>query len=471
MKCNIPNRKSDAKTPEEEEAFRQNIANKIAKIMKIMLRLLKPLVEDLPDPRDQDRITYTKEALFLYGVMMFSMQATSRRDANRFMTEPFMQENFKAIIPGLDSIAHGDTFFDYLEMIDPELIAKIYRALIKKLLRNKEFKRLAGRCRVLVDGSGKGCKDWKYSDKALHRNTQGGELWLTYVLDAVLVLENGMVIPLCTEFLENNGGEFDKQDCETKAWHRMAPKLHSLVGDGAMIIMDGLYASGPIILQCRKYNWDYIITLKDGSMPSFAEDAHGIMRCEPSNTITEELDGRQQTIKWANDVEHTISANNTCIKLNVVMMEESWVEYHPVTGKSPEYKKVTYQWISSIPLNRKNAQSICLLGRRRWLIENNFKTEKHGGYGFGHYFSFNWDINKAYHYFMKFGHFINVLLMSSEELTDLVSASGIGGFLAKMRLVFSGFVLDANSIREATAQPFRWRFNPTSIYQHNASSP
>jgi len=471
MKCYIPNRKSGAKTPEEEEAFRQNIANKMAKIIKVMLRLLKPIIDDLPDPRDQERITYTKEELFLYGVMMFSMQAKSRRDANRFMTEPFMQKNFKAIIPGLDAIAHGDTLCDYLELIDPGLIEKTYHIFIKKLFRNKEFQRLAGRCRVLVDGSGKGSKDWKYSDKALHRNTKGGEVWLTYVLDAVLVLENGMVIPLCTEFLENTGNDFDKQDCETKAWQRMAPKLHKLVGDDATIIMDGLYASGPVILLCRKYNWDFIITLKDGSMPSFAEDAHGIMRCEPSNSVVIELDGRRQTIKWANGVEHTISANHTCIKLNVVMMEESWVEYHPVTGKPTEYKKVTYQWISSIPLNRKNAHNICLLGRRRWLIENNFKTEKHGGYGFQHYFSLNWDVNKAYHYFMKFGHFINVLLMSSEELTDFVSALGIGGFLAKVRLVFSGFVLDANSILEAVAQPFRWRFNPNSIYQRSASSP
>jgi len=469
MKCNIPNRKSASKTPEEEAAFRQGMADNMAKVIKVIYRLLKPLVCDLPDPRNQDYVVYPKEALFLYGVMMFCMRATSRRNANQSMTEPIMQENLKAVLSGLTGIPHGDTLADYLELIDPETIQEIYYKLLKKLFRNKEFKRLVGKYRVLVDGSGKGSKDWKYSDKALHRKTQNGKIWLTYVMDAVLVLENGMVLPLCVEFLENTGGEFNKQDCETNSWYRVAKKVRKLVGSNATIIMDGLYASGPIMLKCITYGWDFIIVLKDGSMPSFAEDARGIMKCEPSNKTEAELDGRQQTITWANNVEHTVSANHTCISLNVVRMEESWVVYHPVTGKATEYKTVIYQFISSVPINRANAQDICMLGRSRWLIENNFKTEKHGGYKFKHYFSLDWDVNKAYLYFMKFGHFINVLLMSSEELSDIVSTLGIGGFLEKMRLVFSGFVLDADSIRAAVSQPFRWRLNTANIYQQAAS--
>ena len=472
MKCNLPNRKSEVKTPEEESAFRQELAEKIAKIMKVMLRLLRPMVADLPDPRDQRYIIYSKESLFLYGVMMFAMRAETRRNATRFMTTPFMQENLRNIIPGLEAVAHNDTLANYLDRIDPEVIQEVYRTLIRKLLRNKEFKNLAGRYRVLVDGSGKGSKGWKYSVTALHRKNQNGEMWLTYVLDAVLVLENGMVIPLCTEFLENADREFDKQDCETKAWCRMAPKLHKLVGDGATIIMDGLYASGPVIMQCRDYNWNYIITLKDGSMPRFVEDAHGIMKCEPSNRVDTEGDGRRQVVTWANSVEFMVSQNHTYIGLNVVRMVETWIEQHPVTGKPAETKETTYQYISSVPLTKKNAVGICTDGRSRWNCEINFKTEKHGGYGFEHYFSTDWDVNKAYHYFMKFGHFINVLLMSSEALSGLVCAlGGIGKFLNQVKLMFSGFLLDKDGIRVAVVQPFRLRLNPVSIYLLSESPP
>ena len=472
MKCNIPNRKSGMETQEEDVAFRQDMGEKIAKIMKVILRLLKPMVDDLPDPRDQRYITYPKESLYLYGVMMFSMKAESRRDATQFMTTPTMQENLRAVIPGLESVAHNDTLAKYLDRIDPEAIQGTYHALIRKLLRNKEFRRLIRKCTVLVDGSGKGSKDWKYSGRALHRKNQNGEIWLTYVLDAVLVLENGMVLPLCTEFLENSGEEFNKQDCETKAWRRMAPVLHRLVGDGATIIMDGLYASGPVIMQCRKYRWEYIITLKDGSMPSFAEDAHGIMKCDPSCRIETESGGRQQAITWANGVEYMISQNHTSVGLNVVRMEESWVECHPVTGKPAESKTTTYQWISSVHLSKKNAATVCALGRKRWFIENNIKTEKHSGYGYEHYFSLDWDVNKAYYYFMKFGHFINALLMSSDELSDLVLAlGGIGRFLKKVKLMFEGSALDKEGIRIALAQPFRLRFNPVSIYLLAAPPP
>jgi len=471
MKCNIPNRKSETKTLEEEAEFRQDMANKMAKIMKVIIRLLRPMVAELPDPRDPRYITYPKESLFLYGVMMFSMRATSRRNATQFMTDPFMQENLRNIIPGLDAVAHNDTLAKYLDRIDPEVIQDIYHALIKKLLRNQEFKRLAGRYIVLVDGSGKGSKDWKFSEKALHRKTTNGEIWLTYVLDAVLVLENGMVIPLCTQFLENTGCEFDKQDCESKAWHRMAPKLHKLVGDSATIIMDGLYASGPVIAKCKRYGWSYIITLKDGSMPSVAEEAHELMKYEPSNRVETEGNGRRQVVTWANSVDFMISQNHY-VGLNIVRLEESWTEYHPVTGRPTDFKTTTYQWISSMPLNKKNALKICILGRTRWLIENNIKTEKHSGYGYEHYFSLDWDVNKAYYYFMKFGHFMNVLLMSSEELSGLVCAlGGIGKFLDKVKLVFSGFVLDKESIRSAVAHPFRLRLNPVSIYQSSASPP
>ena len=471
MKCNLPNRKSGAETPEEEEALRQRIAENIAKIMKVILRLLKPMIQELPDHRDPRYIVYPKESLFLYGVMMFAMRAESRREATQFMTKPFMQENLRNIIPGLEAVAHNDTLANYLEHIDPELIQDMYHTLVKKLLRNKEFRRLAGRYVVLVDGSGKGSKDWKYSDRAMCRKSQNGAIWLTYVLDAVLVLENGMVIPLCTQFLENTGDEFDKQDCESKAWHRMAPKLHKLVGDGATIIMDSLYASGPVIAMCRRYGWSYVITLKDGSMPSVAEEAHELMKYEPSNSVETEINGRRQVIAWANSVDFMISQNHY-VGLNIVRLEESWTEYHPVTGKPTDFKTTTYQWISSAPLNKKNALKTCMLGRTRWLIENNIKTEKHGGYGYEHYFSLDWDVNKAYHYFMKFGHFINVLLMSSESLSRLVCAlGGIGKFLENVKLVFSGYVLNKKGISSAVAQPFRLKFDTVSIYQTVASPP
>ena len=472
MRSIIPNRKSASLTPQEEEAHRQRMINNAAKVLKVILRLLKPLIKELPDPRDPRYITYSKEELLFCGIILFIHQAKSRRQANLILTEPFMQENLKAVFPGLNAIPHSDTVANYLKRIDAELIQCIYFALIKKLLRNKEFKRFAGRFRIIVDGSGKNSKSWNYSDKAQSRKTQNGEYWQTYVLNAVLILENGMPLPICTVFLENTGREFDKQDCEIKAWYRMAPKLRYIFGYQATILFDGLYASGPVILSCRKYRWDYVITLKDGSMPVFAEEAHNLMEFEVANRVTAETDeGKTQEIRWVNEVEHEISKNHTYLKLNVIRMTESWTVTHPVTKKPTEYKKVTYQWITSRPVNKSNAQKLCQLGRSRWLIENFFKTEKNDGYNFEHSYSLDWNANKAYHYCMNIGHFVNIMLMSSELFSDMIlGLGGISGFVSKMRLVFSGMVLNADMIRAAVAEPFRWKLNPICIYQR-ASGP
>jgi hypothetical protein len=222
MKCNLSNRKSEQQTPREEEEYRQRIANRMAKIMKIILNLLRPLIVDVPDYRDQRYVRYTKENLFLYGIMMFSMQMSSRRDANRQMTHPIIQENFSNILPGLNAVPHADTLAKFLKSIgDTEIIQKVYGRLIKKLLRNKEFKRMIRKdiYTVLIDGSGKTSKDWKFDEKAVYRKHANGTTYFCYVLEAVLVLANGMVLPLCTEFLRNETGEeFVKKDCELKAW-------------------------------------------------------------------------------------------------------------------------------------------------------------------------------------------------------------------------------------------------------------
>jgi hypothetical protein len=236
--------------------------------------------------------------------------------------------------------------------------------------------------------------------------------------------------------------------------------------------MDGLYAAGPVIRKCRDYNWDYIITFKDGSIPALAEDAHALMRYDTSNRIKVDREGRDVVIDWVNGVEHKVSKNNTYLHLNVVRMVETWVEQHSITKNPKKINSCTYQWLSSFPISKSNALEICNTGRNRWFIENHIKTEKHDGYAFEHCFSLDWNVNIAYHYFMNFGHFINVMFMSSEIFAELISVLGsIVAFLQNIRLVFMGFLLDVESITKATLEGFRLCFNTESIYiKHTSSS-
>jgi len=71
----------------------------------------------------------------------------------------------------------------------------------------------------------------------------------------------GIVIPLLAEFCKNQDSH-EKQDCELKAFRRLAPRLKELMGKlPLLIVADGLYANGPVMQICRKDNWDFMIVL------------------------------------------------------------------------------------------------------------------------------------------------------------------------------------------------------------------
>ncbi|MEG3069027.1 MAG: hypothetical protein RQM95_12745 [Syntrophaceticus schinkii] len=46
------------------------------------------------------------------------------------------------------------------------------------------------------------------------------------------------------------------------------------------LLLDGLYANGPVIEICRKNKWQFMIVLKDDSLPSVWEEVNGLMRLD-----------------------------------------------------------------------------------------------------------------------------------------------------------------------------------------------
>ncbi len=79
-----------------------------------------------------------------------------------------------------------------------------------------------------------------------------------YILEASLAFENGMTIPLMSEFLSYTEGDTgtNKQDCEQKAFRRLAGRLKSAFPKlRIMALLDGLYPSGPMMELLRKKKW------------------------------------------------------------------------------------------------------------------------------------------------------------------------------------------------------------------------
>ncbi len=307
-----------------------------------------------------------------------------------------------------------------------------------------------------------------WSEECLERKVGAGEekkkQYYVYVVEVNLVLENGMVIPLMSEFLEYNPGgpAEEKQDCEPRGFYRLAERLkEAFPRTRFMVLLDGLYPNGPVIERCRKYNWQFMIVLQDGNLPQVWEEYQGLKKLlEPQDRLENTWGDRRQKFHWVNDIEYNTYGPNGRKRqiVHVVVCEESWEEVDPQTEKIVT-KHARHVWLSSEPLDCCNVVLRCNQGaRHRWGIESGFLVEKRCGYQYEHCFSYSWNAMKGYHYLMRIGHLLNVLVLGAAQLAKIVDTLGARGFIRFIRQTLSGPWLDAEQVRRRLAAPTYLRF-------------
>ncbi|MCP5016841.1 MAG: DDE transposase family protein, partial [Ketobacter sp.] len=267
--------------------------------------------------------------------------------------------------------------------------------LVNRLIRNKKFTRyLINNCYpIAIDGSQKIAFSTLWDEHLLQRRigprvdpdsdeTQDYQYYV-YVLEASLSFRNGMVIPLMSEFLEYapDDDQTSKQDCEQKAFHRLAARIKKAFPKlPIMLLLDGLYPNGPIMQRCRKYHWDFMIVLKDGTLPTLWEEYYELLNYQEENREKHHWGERRQAFRWVNQIYYYFGTNRKHrIEVNVVVCKEQWDTVDPDTLEIIT-KTAKHAWISSRPLNRLNVHTRCNLGARyRWGIESGFLVEKHQG--------------------------------------------------------------------------------------------
>jgi len=411
-----------------------------------LLRMLLPgalaKLSKLKDPRCEKMCDHSLPTLIVYGLLMFVMNIPSRRAANRDIGGDAVHAMIKQVIPELSTMPHADTLARLLKRIDADGIESCYEASIVEFIKSKIFLELnPGHCLIAIDGTQKYSFKYRFDDCALVRNrgSEEKERYCAYILESVLILNNGMVLPLFTEFLENADGELDdntkKQDCELRAFIRLTEKIRKHIGKGRVtLVVDGLYASGPVVTRCNSFGWEYMITLKRGSLKNVWEEYDGLRKIDKGNTLPNTTGtGRKQEFNWSNEIEYIYGRNNKRIKLNVVTCREEWIEAHPRSGGKPEFKVSDFAWLSSSVVTARNVTMLCNeVARKRWRIENHFHVEKHQGYNYSHCFSYNRNAMKAYHSLMKFGHFINTMILGSAITYNYVVALGAKWFIKKV---------------------------------------
>jgi hypothetical protein len=471
-KATIGNGKSEWETVEEEKQARQETTEEQLRVYRSLLPHLLKRLAKIPDPRNPRLIRHRLTVLLLSGILLFVYQMASRREANREMSLPQFWENLRLLFPELESLPHQDTLARLLARIAVNEIRESLITLIQQLIRNKKFSRylISHYYPIAIDGTGKLQRNWQWSEQCLERQVQTKRedetaetrtQYYVYVLEAKLAFANGITIPLLSEFLDYGLGdqERNKQDYEVKAFYRLAQRVKEYFPRlPVLLLLDGLYAEGPVLELCRRYHWQFMIVLQDKDLPSVWEEVKGLGKLQRQNHLEQPWGNRKQRFRWVNGIEYRYGEKQRKKQIvHVVVCEESWEE---IAANSPAVvpKTARHAWISSVPLNRDNVHEHCNVGARyRWGIEEGILVEKRQGYQYEHSFSYNWEAMRGYHFLMQIAHLLNTLVQNSARLVRLVRSRGLRGLLQFLRTTCSGPWLDAERIRQRMACPCQIR--------------
>lgn len=379
-----------------EKREKKNELNILGDIITIINQYFPDLInkfDELTDLRNQSYITYKMKVIFIVRLLALMCEIKSMHELTReFNTNEAIENIAKICGLELEEIPHCDTINDVFKNVKVSEIEEIRKYMIVKMIRNKMFDKYKIRGQyyhIIVDGTGLATSRKKYNDNCLVKNKtdkKGNEYkeYSTYVLEAKLVVGD-MVFSIGSEFVENGTENLDKQDCETKAFKRLAEKIKKEYPRLRIIISgDALYASKPVLDICKANKWKYIIRFKEGSIPTLYKEFETIVKTDNESNKT--------NYSYVTKIEY-----QEC-KTNIIKYQD--------TQKGTEFVYMT-----DLSITNKNIEESIKLGRKRWKIENEgFNIQKNGTFDIGHLYSKNSTSIKVHYLMIQIAHIIRQLL-------------------------------------------------------------
>jgi len=172
----------------------------------------------------------------------------------------------------------ADTVDEIMRRTDEKYPEKLKTRSVRILITKKVLykSRISGKYYLIaIDGSRMMTVSEGHCEHVLKRTSEksGKTTYFHNVAEAKLVTENGFTISPATEWVENPEGKYDKQDREPKAFIRPAEKLKRDFPRLPICISgDGLYPNRTFFRICRENEWEYIVSFRDGNLPSVWEE-------------------------------------------------------------------------------------------------------------------------------------------------------------------------------------------------------
>ena len=369
------------------------------------------IFEKVSDFRREELLTYPLESLLFSGVAMYLFRLGSRRQINFDLRgNENVQEKFRSLW-GVDAVPHGDTLNYTFKGISVAEVQEVICQLVEELIRKKVLNewRLLGRYyRVAIDGTGELTFDERHCEHCLTKTLKNGRMLFYHpALEAKLVAPNGFAFSMMTEFIENpqDLSSGDKQDCEFKAFKRLAKRLKKGFPRLPICLeLDGLFANGPTMKICEDANWKYSIVLKDDDLKNLHrsfEVAWGAHKEDKKTILTGKHSEIKQEYRWANQIRYEDSKNQIHHPNYVECVEEKAIGV-----------KTKQVWITNITLTFNHVDVVANEGGRlRWKIENEgFNVQKNGGYNLEHAYSRDPNARKIFYLLLQIAHLIFQLI-------------------------------------------------------------
>jgi hypothetical protein len=220
-----------------------------------------------------------------------------------------------------------------------------------------------------------------------------------HVSVAFLVGDDGFALPLAVEFIENPDNVYNKQDCEKKAFYRLAAKLRRLYPQILFaFLLDALYADQNVMRTCLDFGWTFAITFLPSDMPALWGEYVRLAKLSPGQK--RRLYNREgrciRACQWVNNIDYA--------GLKVHALEETeWDDQ----GQHVH----TFAYLVGRPVDDDDAFKRAAEGRRRWRCENEgYNVLKNGGFALEHVYSHTPASAKCYFILMLIAHLLQQLI-------------------------------------------------------------
>ena len=215
-------------------------------------QVLNPLLVGLVGKRRDEDCAYTGLTLYWTVILGFFQHLRSRnqmdmtRNARAYSKTVFeLSRQPYDDDPELHT-ACSQTCRNFLSQVGTAELELVLVQLVRYLIRSKWFRDATLWACLCVAVDGTLCERRRgtgLADKEKRR----------YALEARIITPWGWDIPLLTEAVEAYDSEREKQDCEYRAFERLAARLKKLFPKQAFCIVgDALYCSHPIMGICRR---------------------------------------------------------------------------------------------------------------------------------------------------------------------------------------------------------------------------